>query len=135
MSIRKRKWTTRSGEVKEAWIVDYAQDGHRHIETFKRKKDAEAHAQQVGVDIRAGTHTPVSKSITVAQAAEDWIEAARVEKLEAATIAQYRQLAHHITERIGKLRLATLTTSRATAFRDELLTCMSRPMARKVLVA
>jgi integrase len=67
MSVRKREWTTRSGERKEAWIVDYAQDGKRHIQTFKRKKDADAYAQQVGVDIRAGTHTPVSKSITVAQ--------------------------------------------------------------------
>jgi len=136
MSVRKRKWTTRGGEAKEAWIVDYTDEkGERHIETFKLKKLADARAQQVGVDIRAGTHTPVSKSITVAQAAEEWIESARVEKLEAATIAQYRQLAHHITERIGKLRLAGLTAKRATAFRDELLTSMSRAMARKVLVA
>jgi hypothetical protein len=44
MSVRKRKWTTRSGETKEAWIVDYSQDGERHIETFKRKKDADAYA-------------------------------------------------------------------------------------------
>jgi hypothetical protein len=90
MSVRKRKWTTRSGEVKEAWIVDYMQDGKRHIETFQKKKEADAYAQQVGVDIRAGTHTPVSKSITVAQAAEDWIKSVELEKREAATIAQYR---------------------------------------------
>ena len=24
MSVRKRTWTTRKGEAKEAWIVDYA---------------------------------------------------------------------------------------------------------------
>lgn len=135
MSVRKRKWTTRSGEAKEAWIVDYIQDGERHIETFKRKKDADAHAQRIGVDIRAGTHTPVSKSITVAQAAEDWIESGKAEGLEAGTLAQYRQHAHHISERIGKLRLAGLTAKRASAFRDELLTSMSRAMARKVLVS
>jgi integrase len=135
MSVRKRKWTTRSGEAKEAWVVDYSQDGQRHIGTFKRKKDADAYAQQVGVDMRAGTHTPASRSITVAQAAEDWIKSAEVDKLEPATLAQYRQLARHITERIGKLRLAGLTAKRATAFRDELLTSMSRAMARKVLVA
>ena len=135
MSVRKRKWTTRSGEAKEAWIVDYLQDGERHIETFKRKKDADAYAQQIGVDIRAGTHTPVSKSITVAQAAEDWIESGKAEGLEAGTLAQYRQHAHHIGERIGKLRLAGLTAKRASAFRDELLTSMSRAMARKVLVS
>ena len=30
MSVRKRTWKTRAGESKEAWIVDYAQDGERH---------------------------------------------------------------------------------------------------------
>ena len=39
MAVRKRKWTTRSGEVREAWIIDYAdQAGERHIETFKKKR-------------------------------------------------------------------------------------------------
>ena len=47
LSVRKRKWTTRSGEVKEAWIVDYAKDGKRHIGTFKKKKEADAYAQQL----------------------------------------------------------------------------------------
>jgi integrase len=133
VSVRKRKWVTRSGEVKEAWIVDYSQDGERHIETFKRKKNADAYAQQVGVDIRAGTHTPVSKSITVARAAEDWIKSVQLEKREASTIAQYRQHARHITDRIGNHKLAGLTATRVNAFRDELLASMSRAMARKVL--
>jgi integrase len=135
MSVRKREWTTRGGEAKQAWIVDYTADGRRHIETFKRKKDADAYAQQVGVDIRAGTHTPPSRSITVAEAADDWVASGVADKLEPATIAQYRQLAHHITARIGKLRLAGLTAKRATGFREELLNSMSGAMARKVLVA
>ena len=133
MSVRKRKWTTRSGEAKEAWIVDYLKDGKRHIETFKRKKAADAYAQQVGVDIRAGTHTPVSTSITVAQAAEDWIKSVALEQREASTLAQYRQHAHHIGERIGNIKLASLTTPRVNAFRDDLLATMSRAMSRKVL--
>ena len=134
MSVRKRKWTTRSGEAKEAWIVDYTdQDGDRCIKTFTRKKEADAHAQQVGVDIRAGTHTSVSKSITVAQAAQDWIKSVALEKREASTLAQYRQHAHHIGERIGSLKLASLTTPRVNGFRDDLMATMSRAMARKVL--
>jgi hypothetical protein len=133
MSVRKRKWTTRSRETREAWIVDYTQDGERHIETFKRKKDADAFAQQVGVDIRAGTHTPASKSITVAQAAEDWIKSVELEGREASTIAQYRQHARHITDRVGSQKLAKLTTPRVNTFRDDLLVSMSRAMARKVL--
>ena len=43
MSVRKREWTTRKGERREAWIVDYVdQQGDRHIQTFERKKDADA---------------------------------------------------------------------------------------------
>ena len=135
MSVRKRKWMTRKGEAKEAWIVDYVdQDGQRHIETFKRKKEADAYAQQVGVDVRAGTHTPVSKSITVAKAAEDWISTSSWKGARRATLAHYRQHAEHITDRIGNFKLASLTTPRVNAFRDDLLATMSRAMARKVLV-
>jgi integrase len=67
MSVRKRTWVTRRGETKEAWIVDYTdQQSTRHLKTFERKKDADAYAQQAGVDIRAGVHT--STKTTVAQA-------------------------------------------------------------------
>ncbi len=134
MSVRKRKWTTRKGEQMEAWIVDYCDgDGDRHIHTFERKKDAEAYHATVKVDVRAGMHTPVSKSLTVAQAAEEWIKGVALERREASTLAQYRQHLHHITQRIGNQKLASLTTPRLNAFRDELLTSMSRPMGRKVM--
>ena len=34
MAVRKRRWRTRNGDVKEAWVVDYVdQEGDRHIET------------------------------------------------------------------------------------------------------
>jgi len=136
MSVRKRKWITRGGEAKEAWIVDYTDSqGGRHIETFDRKKDADEHHAKVKVDVRTGTHTPVAKSISVTQAAEDWITSARLEGREASTLAQYRQHAHHIGERIGNLKLASLTTPRVNAFRDDLLATMSRVMARKVMVS
>src|SRR5262249_26873636 len=55
MSIRKREWTTSKGEVREAWIVDYAdQEGDRHIRTFEKKKDADAYHNTVKVDVRQG---------------------------------------------------------------------------------
>jgi integrase len=135
MSVRKRKWTTSKGEMKEAWIVAYSQDGKRHIETFKRRKDADAKAQQVGVDIRAGTHTPVSRSITVKEAADDWIKTAEVEGREALTIVQYRTHANHIDRRIGTRKLANLTAAHVNGFRDDLLATMSRALARKVLTS
>jgi integrase len=39
VSVRKRKWTTRRGEVKEAWLVDYVdQQKKRHQRTFDKKR-------------------------------------------------------------------------------------------------
>lgn len=59
MSVRKRKWKVkRTGEIKEAWIVDYVdQQGERTIETFERKKDADERHASVKVDVGRGVHT------------------------------------------------------------------------------
>jgi integrase len=140
MSVRKRTWETRSGETKTAWVVDYTDaDGKRHLQTFAKKKDADAFAQQAGVDVRAGTHTPLSRSIIVDQAAKDWITAVELEGREESTLAQYRQHARHITQRIGNVKLAKLTAPSVNKFRDDLLKksderpALSRAMARKIM--
>jgi len=134
MSVRKRKWTTRKGEAREAWIVDYVDaEGLRHIDTFPRKKDADAYEATVKVDVRAGVHTPTSQSITVAEAVDNWIDYVEREGRERATIAQYRQHARHINARLGNKKLSSLTTLGINAFRDELVSMKSRAMARKVL--
>jgi integrase len=135
MSVRKRKWTTRRGEAKEAWVVDYTGgQGDRHIETFERKKDADARHAAVTVEVDRGIHTAKGSSITLAAAAEDWIKFVTLEKREPATIAGYRQhVDKHIIPRLGATKLATLTTPRIERFRDELLESMSRALAKKVL--
>ena len=51
--------------------------GQRHLETFARKKDADARQEQVKVDVRAGVHVAAHKSVTVAEAAESWIKATK----------------------------------------------------------
>lgn len=137
MSVRKRKWTTRLGEQREAWIVDYVdQAGNRHIETFDLKKEAEDYHSGVRVDVRAGVHTAPSKSITVAEAAENWLKHVEREGRERSTVAQYRQHVYkHINPRLGGHKLAALTTPRINSFRDDLLADLSRPLARKVLVS
>jgi integrase len=137
MSVRKRTWTTRKGEAKEAWIVDYTDaDGDRHIETFERKKDAEARHAQVAVNISRGTHQAPSKSIVVAEAAERWIKAVEAKGAERSTIRQYRQhIDLHIVPRIGTAKLANLTPVNLDAFRNALVANMSRPMASKVMTS
>lgn len=48
MTVRKRRWITRNGAAREAWIADYCdQGGDRHIETFDRRKDAVARHAEV----------------------------------------------------------------------------------------
>jgi integrase len=137
MAVRKRSWTTKRGERREAWIIDYVdQDGDRHIETFERKKDADERHSAVRVKVREGTHTAISKSITVAEAAEDWIARVELDDRERSTIAQYRQhIDGHINPRLGREKLATLTTPRINALKDELLAELSRAMAKKVMTS
>jgi hypothetical protein len=59
MSIRKRVWTTESGEERSAYLVQYSTSERdargkrtRHIKTFDRKKDAEDFQAQVRVDLK-----------------------------------------------------------------------------------
>lgn len=135
MSVRKRSWKTKDGERKEAWIVDYTdQVGERHIQTFQRKKEADEYHASVRVDVRQGVHTPHTKSITVADAAEDWLRTVELDGRERTTLDGYREhVCLHINPRLGGEKLAKLTVPRVNAFRDDLLAALSRPMAKKVL--
>jgi integrase len=121
----------------EAWVVDYVdQEGDRHIETYERKKDAEARHDKVRIDVRHGVHTAPSKSATVAEAAESWIRRVEAEGRERATVRQYRQHVNlHIAPRIGGIKLAHLTLKHIEGFRDDLLAALSRPLACKVLTS
>jgi hypothetical protein len=124
MSVRRRAWKTRTGEVREAWIVDYSdQLGDRHIKTFRRKRDADAWHARVAVDVTAGVHTADSRSITVTEAGRLWIESGEARRLERSTLEAYRQhLDLHITPLIGTTRLAHLTVPLVRAFEDRLRT-------------
>ena len=137
MSVRKRAWTTRKGEMKEAWIVDYTDsDGDRHIETFEKKRDADTYHAKVRVDVRQGMHTAPSKSSTITEAAETWIRRVEANGRERSTLAQYRQhIDIHIVPRLGRIKVAELTRAKVEQFRDGLLEGMSRPLARKVLTS
>ena len=137
MAVRKRTWTTAKGETKAAWVVDYVDGSNdRHIQTFTLKKDADDYHATVKVDVRKGLHVAPSKSITVKEAAEDWINRVEPDGREAGTIQQYRQHSNlHIVPRLGRHKLASLTHKAIEDFRDDLLKNLSRPMARKVLTS
>jgi integrase len=138
MSVRKRIWTTRTGETREAWLVDYTDAaGHRHVATFAKKKDADRYHDAVRVDVRSGVHVAPSASVIVKQAGENWIKSAEAHVLERATVQQYRQhLDQHIVPFIGALKLSDLTAHRIRKFEDALREQGRSPsMTRKVLVS
>jgi integrase len=119
MSVRKRAWVTRKGERREAWILDYAISGCRHIETFALKREAEAREAQVTVDVGKGVHIAPNK-VTVAEAAELWIKDAEG-RLERATVESYRQhLDQHIKPFLGPLKLSQLSVPGVRNFMDKL---------------
>jgi integrase len=121
MAVRRRTWRTSTGEHREAWVVDYtARDGTRHIETFARRRDADARQAAIMVDLAAGTHTPISKSPTIAEAAELWLAACKRNGLERTTIKTYREHLAHILPLLSSVRLAELTAPGVRAFIDQL---------------
>src|SRR5262245_60608705 len=135
--VRKREWTLANGEKSEAWVADYFDSTrHRRYKAFKLKKDADAYLLKVRTEVASGTHTAPSQSITVEQAAANWLAHVEAEGRERATLAGYRQHVHkHIVPRIGKEKLAALTTSRVQKLADAWCKDLSRALAKKVLVS
>jgi integrase len=123
MSVRKRAWTTATGKTREAWVVDYVdQGGKRHLRTFDKKKAADGFHVTVRSEVRDGIHTADSDSITVAEAGKLWLATAEQDGLERATIAEYRRhLDQYISPRLGHVRLSRLSTPMVRSFVDKLM--------------
>jgi integrase len=134
MSIRKRTWRTpQSGELREAWIVDYVdQSGQRRNKNFEHKRDAEAYEATVRVNIARGIHS--YSRATVAAAGQQWLDDADAQ-LERSTVESYRQhLNDHIVPYIGAVRLADLTVPMVRDFIDRLRTDKRSPaMIKRVI--
>jgi integrase len=138
MSVRPRKWITRSGKPRECWIVAYADTkGKRHIESFERKKEADARHAEIKAGMARGTHTVINRTATISTAAGNWIKYLEGEDREVAYIAGCKQhIRSWIEPKIGHIKLASLTTVAVNEFRDELLASeISRNTAKKILVS
>jgi integrase len=136
MSIRKRTWKTGRGVEKEAWIVDYVdQGGKRRLKTFDRKKEADTFASTASVEVREGTHVADSASATVQQAGDLWIAAAEAAGLERSTTAEYRaHLRLHIAPIVGAMLLSKLSPPIVRGLEDRLRQGGRSPaMLRKIM--
>src|ERR1700729_821207 len=137
MSIRKRTWQTESGEERSAWVVQYLTGEldkrgkrKRHIQTFDRKKDADDFHAQVRVDLKKGTHTPNSRSITIEAAGNLWIDSCA--DLERTSVDQYNQhLKFHIVPYLGALKVSVLTVAIVRDWQDKLRNGVPAPGERE----
>jgi integrase len=143
-SIHKVRWNS-GGKEKVAWAVDYFdQDRKKRRRTFKTQREAKEWDLTAQGEIRAGKHTPDSKSITVSDAMRLWLDRCKLrvdldggEKLEWSTVQQYGNHAGHITRSsIAAVKLSRLTMPMVEAFKDELLgKGLSSATARKILTS
>ena len=125
-SIRKRKWRS-GGSEKVAWVCDHRdQEGDRVLRTFPTKKEAQAFRDDMGQQVRRGTYTSDSKSGTVGEAADSWLDnciargnldPADEDHLERSSIKQMREhIRKHIKPFIGDMKLSRLTARDVTKF-------------------
>jgi integrase len=137
MSVRKRTWTTASGEQCSTWVVAYSdQAGKRRLKSFARKREADAYQSEIGAELRSGVHTPDSQSVTIAEAGRLWLQTSEAAGLERSTVEQYEaQFRKHIVPLIGATKLSRFSAPAVRAFSDRLAADRSPAMVRKVMVS
>ena len=126
-TIRKR--TLPSGLIR--WQVDFTdQAGKRRAKLFPRRKDADIYLVKVRSQVANGTYLADTESVSVADAAQTWLEhcAVRCEtgrRMERATLRDYGDKVRlHLCAPeigIGDKLLARLTRRHVNEFRDRLL--------------
>jgi len=86
-SVRKRVWVHK-GEPKTAWVVDYRDaDGKRRLETFAKKRDADAFVQRSTVEMHSGTHVAKSRAVTVKRLCADYVTSLENKKTDGGTLS------------------------------------------------
>ncbi|MCC6888512.1 MAG: site-specific integrase [Hyphomicrobiales bacterium] len=122
MSIRKRAWLSAKGEQKTAWVYDFFdQTGKRRHKTFKLQKDALKYEARTRIAVNDGSFVAEGDSVTVKEAGDKWLQAARADNLERTTLDQYKQhLDLHIEPFLGRIKLSKLTPASVTSFRAQL---------------
>ncbi|WP_065091604.1 tyrosine-type recombinase/integrase [Rhizobium leucaenae] len=158
-TIRKRKWTNKSG-AHEAWVLNYMDaSGQRHREQFDKKRDAESRRVEVEGQVRSGTYRPDAATTTVQKACENFDKymTDRKDRGEKVTEEYLQNIQghlwnyiapkadRHVDRKTGKKiidfphgindeKLAQLTPKRCGKFRDDLreFGC-SVPTTRQIL--
>lgn len=136
-SVSKRSWTYK-GEKKTAWVVRYSDGaGDRRMKTFDLKRDADAYRLKVEVEIEKGEHVAASKTITVRELTEHFLDHATHRQLEgrrmgAVWLARLRVICDlHINHYLGGRPVSGLTFAEVEQWTRDL--AKDRNLAPKTL--
>jgi integrase len=133
-SVRKRTWTTSKGERKTAWQLDYFdQNRKRHTEQYRTRREADAELLKIRGEVADGTHVPKGDSMTVAAAADFWLNRREAINLRSSSLRTYRGYIKQIVKRIGAVKLALLSESRIDEFADNLVRELGAKRGKAVL--
>jgi integrase len=143
-SVRKRSWTSPTGETKTAWFVDYYDSrGDRQRRHFANKKSADAFRISVEGQLATGVYRPDASKLTVKTACEAFLtncegRLKRDERMTRKMLTVYRgHINNHILHAehgIAAWRLSQLTARAVGDFRDRLRNVgVTVPTARKIL--
>jgi integrase len=134
-TVKKRNWTTATGELKEAFRVSYTDAmGIRRKKQFELKRDADAYRIKVEGELVNGIHTADAVSVTVGEAADIWLAASEANGCDRGTLKTYREIVNrHIRPQIGNEKLSRLSAPRVVDFRDALMLTRSHAMAAKAV--
>ncbi|WP_342361431.1 tyrosine-type recombinase/integrase [Terrarubrum flagellatum] len=142
VSVKKRSWTT-NGVKRQGYRVRYVDDKEvQRQRTFPTLREANDFRDELVGALGDGTHVPDAESLTVAEAAENWLAACKVGRegrppLEASTMRAYTaHVERFIKPKLGKRWLNDLRKPMMVKFRDELLLDGNSPgMVKRVMGA
>jgi integrase len=143
-SVRKRSWRVATGELKTAWIVDYADNrGDRQRKHFQTKKAADAFRVHVEGELQSGIYRPAAHKVTVQDACVSFLDHCegrnqRDERMTRKMLAVYRgHIKNHILDPehgVGDRKLSQFTARSVREFRDRIRTAgVTVPTTRKIL--
>jgi len=135
-TVKPRSWTGADGKLHKAWRVSYTDaQGKRHKPQFATKREADEFRDKAVGEVRSGTHTPDSQSITLEKAGESWLKQRELDGIEETSLASYRSRFNlHLKPRaIASEKLSRITRPMVVALKKELQTDLSAAMARKVM--
>jgi integrase len=143
-SVRKRTWATSSGEIKTAWVVDYADNhGTRQRKHFATKKTADAFRISIEGQMQAGTYRAAADKVTAKIACESFLEYCegrnqRDERMTRKMLVVYRGHINnyilHPEYGVGGRKLAQFSARAVGEFRDRIRTAgVTVPTTRKIV--